>query len=217
MGHRASLTLEEDLWRAGYRVIAGLDEAGRGAWAGPVVAAAVVLPPDPAATAPLLGRVHDSKALTSRQREQLFGPIRERAIAVGVGRIEADEIDRIGILTATRQAMEQAVAELVVHPDFLLLDFLTLPRLALPQHGVPHGDALSLSIAAASIIAKVTRDRWMIAQEANYAGYGFARHKGYGTAEHRAALARLGACALHRMSFAPLAGPRGSRGAAGQG
>jgi ribonuclease HII len=216
-GPRAGLTLEEDLWQAGYRAIAGVDEAGRGAWAGPVVAAAVILPSDPAATAPLLGRVHDSKCLTPGQREQLFGPIHELAVAVGVGRVEADEIDRIGILTATRQAMEQALAELVVYPDFLLLDFLTLPRLALPQCGVPHGDALSLSIAAASIIAKVTRDRWMVTQEAIYTGYGFARHKGYGTAEHQAALARLGACALHRMSFAPLAGQLGSRPAAEQG
>lgn len=213
---RAGLALEEELWRIGYRAIAGLDEAGRGAWAGPVAAAAVILPPDPAALAPLLGRVHDSKALTPVQREQLCGPICEHAVAVGVGRIEADEIDRTGILAATRRAMAQALAGLVVRPDFLLLDFLALPAVALPQRGVPHGDAVSLSIAAASIIAKVARDRWMTDQDVHFAGYGFARHKGYGTAEHRAALARLGACALHRMSFAPLAGHRAAAGLTGQ-
>jgi ribonuclease HII len=122
--------------------------------------------------------------------------------------VEAGMIDRVGIAAATRQAMRQALAALDVQPDFVLLDFLTLPDFPLPQRGVPHGDALSLSIAAASIIAKVTRDRWMAEQEAIYPGYGFARHKGYGTAEHRAALVRLGPCALHRLSFAPVAALR---------
>ena len=122
--------------------------------------------------------------------------------------MEASAIDRVGIAAATRQAMRQALAALAVQPDFVLLDYLTLPDLPLPQRGVPHGDALSLSIAAASIVAKVTRDRWMIEQEAIYPGYGFARHKGYGTAEHHAALVRLGPCALHRLSFAPVAAMR---------
>jgi len=124
--------------------------------------------------------------------------------------VEAGLIDRVGIAAATKQAMRQALAALAVQPDFALLDFLTLPELPLPQRGVPHGDALSLSIAAASIIAKVTRDRWMIEQEAVYPGYGFARHKGYGTAEHHAALLRLGTCPLHRLSFAPVAAVRAS-------
>jgi len=204
----AGLGLEAELWSAGYRVIAGVDEVGRGPWAGPVVAAAVILPPDPDALAPLLGQVDDSKQLTSRQRERIFGPIQQLALATGVGRVEASAIDRVGIAAATRQAMRQALAALVVQPDFVLLDYLTLPELPLPQRGVPHGDALSLSIAAASIVAKVTRDRWMVEQETNYPGYGFARHKGYGTAEHHAALVRLGPCALHRLSFAPVAAMR---------
>jgi ribonuclease HII len=199
----AGLALESELWAAGYRAIAGVDEVGRGPWAGPVVAAAVILPSDPDTLAPLLGQVDDSKRLTPCQRERLFSAIQQLALAVGLGRVEAGEIDCIGIAAATRQAMTQALAALA--PDFVLLDFLTLPEFPLPQHGVPHGDALSLSIAAASIIAKVTRDRWMVEQEAIYPGYGFARHKGYGTAEHRAALVRLGPCALHRTSFAPVA------------
>ena len=122
--------------------------------------------------------------------------------------MEASAIDRVGIAAATRQAMRQALAALAVQPDFVLLDYLTLSDLPLPQRGVPHGDALSLSIAAASIVAKVIRDRWMIEQEMNYPGYGFARHKGYGTAEHYAALVRLRPCALHRLSFTPVAALR---------
>jgi ribonuclease HII len=213
----AGLGLEEALWRAGYRAIAGVDEAGRGPWAGPVVAAAVILPPDAVALAPLLGRVDDSKRLTPGQREQRFDMIYRYALAVGLGRSEPDEIDAIGIAAANRQAMMRALAALTLQPDFVLLDFFTLPELALPQRGVPHGDALSLSIAAASIIAKVTRDHWMVAQEASFPGYGFAKHKGYGTAEHAAALARLGPCALHRRSFAPVAAWQRSRGAGEQG
>ncbi len=201
----AGLALEAELWAAGYRAIAGVDEVGRGPWAGPVVAAAVILPSDPDALAPLLGQVDDSKRLTPCQRERLFDIIKRYALATGVGRVEAGVIDRVGIAAATRQAMSQALADLAVHPDFVLIDFLTLPDLSVPQRGVPHGDALSLSIAAASIIAKVTRDRWMADQEAIFPGYGFARHKGYGTAEHHAALVRLGPCALHRLSFAPVA------------
>ena len=206
----AGLTLEAELWSAGYRAVAGVDEVGRGPWAGPVVAAAVILPASSAALAPLLGHVDDSKRLTWRQRERLYSPIQQCALAIGVGRVEAGVIDRVGIAAATKQAMRQALAALAVQPDFALLDFLTLPDLPLPQRGVPHGDALSLSIAAASMIAKVTRDRWMIEQEAVYPGYGFARHKGYGTAEHHAALARLGPCPLHRLSFAPVAAVQAS-------
>jgi ribonuclease HII len=209
----AGLTLEAELWAAGYQAIAGVDEVGRGPWAGPVVAAAVILPADPRALAPFLGQVDDSKRLTSCRRERLFNPIQQLALATGVGRVEASVIDRVGIAAATKQAMRQALAALAVDPDFVLLDFLTLSDLPQPQRGVPHGDALSLSIAAASIVAKVTRDRWMFGQEAIYPGYGFARHKGYGTAEHHAALVRLGPCALHRLSFAPVAAFAGARGA----
>jgi ribonuclease HII len=212
----AGLALESELWAAGYRAIAGVDEVGRGPWAGPVVAAAVILPPDPDALAPLLGQVDDSKRLSPCWRERLFGAIQQLALAVGVGRVEAREIDCIGIAAATRQAMTLALDAPALQPDFMLLDFLTLPGFSLPQRGVSHGDAISLSIAAASIIAKVTRDRWMVAQEAIYPGYGFARHKGYGTAEHHAALVRLGPCALHRTSFAPVAALQTSAKKAGQ-
>jgi ribonuclease HII len=139
-------------------------------------------------------------------RERLFELIQRNALATGIGFTAADQVDRLGIVPATLQAMVQALDSLAVRPDFVLLDYLTLPHVTLPQRGVVHGDALSLSIAAASILAKVSRDRWMADQESAYAGYGFARHKGYGTMEHRAALARLGPCALHRFTFQPVAG-----------
>jgi ribonuclease HII len=200
-----TLTLENELWASGYHAVAGLDEVGRGAWAGPVMAAAVILPPRLNMLAGLLGCVDDSKRLSAVRREALVVSIEACALAVGVGSVPADEIDRIGIVPATRLAMRQALDALAVAPDYLLLDFLTLPAVNHPQRGLPHGDALCLSIAAASIIAKVARDRWMAAQEALFPGYGFAQHKGYGVAEHRAALARLGPCPLHRLSFAPLA------------
>jgi ribonuclease HII len=201
----ADLSLESALWQSGYQFVAGADEVGRGAWAGPVVAAAVILPADPQALAPLLGAVDDSKKVSPRGRERLFVLIRERAVAVGLGSATAVEIDAAGIAQANRLALARAVAALAVPPHFLLLDFLSLPQLDLPQRAVLHGDARSLSIAAASIIAKVTRDRWMAAQEDSHPGYGFARHKGYGTAMHSDALLRLGPCELHRRSFAPVA------------
>jgi ribonuclease HII len=199
------LALESELWQAGFSLVAGLDEAGRGCWAGPVVAAAVMLPAQPALCRALHGRVDDSKRLSPAERARLVPMIHECAVAVGCGSVPANEIDRIGIVAATRLAMVQALAALAVYPDYMLLDYLTLPGLPLPQRGVPHGDRISLSIAAASIIAKVTRDRWMVAQEQHYSGYGFARHKGYGTAEHRLALQKLGVCPIHRLSFQPLA------------
>lgn len=205
MYERAGLALELELWTSGWRAVAGVDEVGRGALAGPVVAAAVILPPNRAALAPLLGRVDDSKRLTPRQREMLFGEVITLALAACVGRCEAADIDRWGIAAATRRAMSLALAGLSCPPDYVLVDFLTLQDLKCPQRGIPHGDALSLSIAAASIIAKVTRDRWMCEQDRVYPGYGFGQHKGYGTAFHRESLERLGPCALHRMSFAPLA------------
>lgn len=201
---RAGLQIEDGLWRIGYSAIAGLDEAGRGAWAGPVYAAAVILPPVAECLADLLGQVDDSKKLTPDTRVRLADLIRARAVAVGVGSVGAADIDRLGIASATRLAMMQAIAALSSAPDFLLIDFFTLPGVDLPQRGVPHGDALSLSIAAASIIAKVERDRWMTAQELQHRGYGFAAHKGYGTASHAAALNRLGPCPLHRISFRPV-------------
>ena len=202
---RAGLSFEIELWRAGYKHVAGADEVGRGAWAGPVVAAAVILPADAHSLEPLLGAVDDSKKLTPRTRERLFDVIHAHAEAIGVGSASAEEIDSVGIAQANRRALARAIGQLSVQPDFVLLDFFTLPQLQLSQRGVPHGDALSLTIAAASIIAKVTRDRWMAVQDDSHPGYGFARHKGYGTAMHRTALASLGPCALHRHSFAPVA------------
>lgn len=200
----AGFALEQELWSAGYTAIAGVDEAGRGTWAGPVVAAAVILPPDPAVLTPLVGQVNDSKQLTPRARARMFDLICQRALAVGIGSSSAETVDQYGILPATRQAMTDALAGLNLLCDFVLLDYLTLPDLATPQRGIVHGDAISLSIAAASIIAKVTRDRWMIDRDREYPGYDFACHKGYGTAAHAAALARLGPCALHRLTFRPV-------------
>jgi len=205
-GRGPTLTWERRLRRAGHALVAGIDEVGRGAWAGPVVAAAVILPLDrPRLTAALRG-VNDSKQLTARQRERLFEVIYAVALAVGVGGAGAGEVDRDGVAPATRAAMQRAVAMLAVPPEALLVDAVDLrAEVPLPQRAVIHGDALCLSIAAASIVAKVSRDRWMRALEDRYPGYGFGRHKGYGTAAHSAALARLGASDLHRRSYAPIA------------
>jgi len=201
---REEMALYAEGNRHGYRYIAGLDEAGRGSWAGPVVAGAVVLPIDQPGLSQQLEGVRDSKQLTPRQRERLFGIIESAALAVGVGSVPPDKIDELGIVPATRQAMGLAIAQLNRPPDFLLIDYLNLPELSIPQKSITRGDALSLSIAAASIMAKVTRDRWMIQLDDRYPGYGFARHKGYGTRQHRESLARLGPSPIHRLSYAPM-------------
>lgn len=199
-----TLVYEQRFWALGYRNVAGLDEAGRGALAGPVAAAAVILSPDGRHEALLAAGVRDSKQLTPSQREHLFELICRQAEGWAVGIVSASEIDRLGIVAATRRAMGLALQQLPLSPEALLIDHLSLPEQPLPQQPIPHGDQLSLSIAAASIIAKVTRDRMLIAYDARYPDYGFARHKGYGTAAHRAALARLGPCLLHRRSFRPV-------------
>lgn len=201
---RPSLVYEQRYWASGYRLVAGLDEAGRGALAGPVVAAAIILSPDGRHEALLAAGVRDSKQLTPQRRERLFGLICQQAEAWAVGLVAASEIDRLGIVPATQQAMALALQRLPLPPEALLIDCMYLPEQALPQQPIVHGDQLSLSIAAASILAKVTRDRMLISYESAYPGYGFARHKGYGTAAHRAALAQLGPCALHRCSFRPV-------------
>lgn len=193
---RPTTEFEAPLWTQGLSYVAGLDEAGRGAWAGPVVAAAVILNP-----ARVPDGLNDSKQLSPARRERLFNAIEATAHGVGVGVVGAAVIDRINILEATRQAMIEAVAALPRSPDFLLLDALALPTVAVPQRAVVHGDARSVSIAAASIIAKVTRDRLMNALDAQYPAYGFARHKGYGTAYHRAMIERFGPCPIHRVTF----------------
>lgn len=196
--------LELALHVQGYRFVAGVDEAGRGAWAGPVVAAAVILPV--AAPGPALAQrgVRDSKQLTPAAREALFGVILEAALSVGVGVSAPRVIDRDGILAATRRAMHRAVAHLSLPPDYLILDYVRLASLPLPQYSPARADVQHLSVAAASIVAKVTRDRLMRVLDRRFPGYGLAQHKGYGTPAHRAALYCLGPTPIHRMSFAPL-------------
>ncbi len=199
-----NLREEMTLYAEGYRHIAGLDEAGRGSWAGPVVAGAVILPVDRPDLFQALDGVRDSKQLTPRQRERLYEIIESVASVVGVGSVPPDKIDKLGIVPTTRQAMGLAIARLAPPPDFLLVDYLNLPELSIPQKSITHGDALSISIAAASIVAKVTRDRLMVELDARYPGYGFARHKGYGTRQHRESLVSLGPSPIHRLSYAPM-------------
>ena len=187
---------EQILRQQGYQRIVGIDEAGRGALAGPVVAAAVILP-----TNCQISGVTDSKQLTPNRRAELFDEIYRTAVAVGVGRVDNKEIDQINILQATMGAMGQAMAQITPVPDYALVDGTHLPEIFLPAEAIPKGDTLIQSIAAASIIAKVTRDRLMIELDATYPGYGFQVHKGYGTLLHRQAIAQLGPCPIHRRSF----------------
>ena len=199
-----TLIYEKRLWHEGYRHVAGLDEAGRGAWAGPVVAAAVVLPAGDPELARHLDGVRDSKELTALRREALLEVIRRHARAWAVGVVPSAEIDAVGIVPATRKAMALALEALTTPADYLLIDHLVLPEVALPQTSMPKGDARVLSVAAASIVAKVSRDQLMADLDADLPGYGFGQHKGYGTMRHRAALETLGPCPLHRFSFAPV-------------
>jgi ribonuclease HII len=197
-----SFTEEKALYSQGYRLVAGVDEVGRGALVGPVVAAAVIMPVG--LKKRWRGRVRDSKLLTPAQREVLFVYIMEAALATGIGASPNDEIDAVGIAAATRRAMVAAIGQLDPEPDFILVDYFSIPEIALPQKGVPDGDGLCFSIACASIVAKVTRDRLLVELDRQYPGYGFARHKGYGTREHLDCLRRRGPCPLHRRSFAPV-------------
>jgi len=190
---------ERELHLAGFRRIAGLDEVGRGCLAGPVVAAAVVLP-----ERHRIKGIRDSKVLPRARREALYELILDRAEGVGVGCVEVEVIDRINILQATKLAMRDALDRLAEPPDHLLIDALRLRDVDLPQRPIIDGDAISASIAAASIVAKVTRDRICREIDQRYPGYGFARHKGYGTRRHVDALIRDGPCAWHRRSFAPI-------------
>ena len=198
----------DDLWRheraaraQGHTLIAGLDEVGRGPLAGPVVVACVVLPPDFA-----LDGIADSKRLSERQRERAYTRISAEALAVGLGQVEADEIDRLNILRATHEAMRRALRALPLSPTLVLVDGLSVPNLPCPAaRFLVGGDSLSASIAAASIFAKVTRDRQMVEADARWPEYGFAGHKGYGAPKHLAALREHGPCPLHRRSFAPVA------------
>jgi len=193
----APYRFEQAAWRRGLTRVAGVDEAGRGPLAGPVVAAAVILPPG--------GRIEgvdDSKRLTAEERTRLCDVIGARAVAVGVGMADPATIDRVNILEATRLAMRQALAALAAAPELVLTDYVVLDGLECPQKNLVQGDRRSASVAAASIVAKVTRDRIMEAADRDYPEYGFGRHKGYPTPEHRAALVRHGPCPLHRRTFA---------------
>jgi ribonuclease HII len=213
-----TLDFEQALWSRRISRVAGVDEAGRGAWAGPVVAGAVILPHprlvknwrrDAAFRA--LADARDSKLLSPAQRARLVEPIRAAAVASATGLASRDEIDALGIVPATRLAMERAVQALGVMPVALLIDAGVgahgrppLPDFDAPQKSIIHGDQLSLSIACASILAKVKRDLMMVELDVQWPDYGFAQHKGYGTAAHRAALEMFGSSAEHRMSFAPM-------------
>lgn len=204
-----TLDLEfEILAQHGFTFVAGLDEAGRGALAGPVTAAAVILPLNNAQIREALQGVNDSKQLTAKMREKLFSRITQHALAYGIASVPATAIDEIGIIPATKQAMATAVSQLTPAAQYLLIDGrIRLKTLATPQQPIIRGDGKSFSIAAASILAKVTRDRLMIELDVHYPQYGFARHKGYGTPQHLAALEQHGPCPLHRHSFAPIKRP----------
>ncbi|MFB3884671.1 MAG: ribonuclease HII [Thermodesulfobacteriota bacterium] len=180
----------------GYQRIAGVDEVGRGPLAGPVVAAAVVLPKDG-----IEEELFDSKMISSAKREELYRVILSKGLGVGIGTVGQDEIDLLNIFQATLKAMALAVENLPFLPDFLLIDGLQGPTLPIPQKPIRKGDRLSNSIAAASIVAKVTRDRMMMECHQKYPQYNFAKHKGYGTKEHRMAIEKFGVCELHRKSF----------------
>jgi ribonuclease HII len=190
---------ERELREAGFRHIAGLDEVGRGSLAGPVVAAAVILPEHHR-----IPGLRDSKVLSRARREALYDRILDRAEAVGVGCVEVEVIDRINILQATKLAMTEAVRRLAQQPDHLVIDALSLRDVDLPQRPIIDGDAICASIAAASIVAKVTRDRICTELDGRYPAYGFARNKGYGTQRHLDALLREGPCEWHRRTFAPI-------------
>lgn len=191
-----TLSFEKSAYNDGFFHVAGIDEAGRGPLAGPVMAAAVILP----VGLTIIG-VDDSKKLTPDKREKLFDIIMAQALSVGIGIMTPADIDRINILQATRSAMLAAVLNLSQPPDYLLIDGISTIDSMIPQKTVKKGDSLSLSIAAASIIAKVTRDRIMFEMDVKYPGYGFAGHKGYGSAAHMEAIKRLGPSPIHRLTF----------------
>jgi ribonuclease HII len=197
-----NLDHENELKSQGYELVAGIDEVGRGALAGPVVAGAVILPHPASLT--WFELVRDSKELDYKKRETLFDFIMKEALAVGIGIIPPQVIDSVNILKATKLAMMQAVEKLPKQPHFLIIDRVTLSQCPIPQKGITRGDKLCLSIACASIIAKVTRDRMMQEFDQTYPGYGFAQHKGYGTGKHLSCLKKLGPSPIHRLYFAPV-------------
>ena len=203
---RPGWRVERAFWRQGTRRVAGVDEVGRGPLAGPVVAAAVVLPLRPSgevSRAGWIGRLRDSKQLTAAQRESLF-PLIERYADWGLGVVSAQVVDQINILQATRLAMQRAVAAIETPPDALIVDGREVVAGSIVQRSEVKGDARCASVAAASVLAKVTRDRMMCELDREFPGYGLSEHKGYATSDHRAALERLGYSTIHRLSFAPV-------------
>ena len=199
-----SFAEERILEAQGYRYIAGIDEVGRGALAGPVVAAAIILPRR--ISTPWQSLVKDSKQLSPAKRELLFHHIHKIAVAMGIGLADHEVIDAHGIIKATQLAMKLAIDQLSPPPESLLIDYMHLPEMAIPQKGITNGDRLCFSIASASIMAKVTRDRLMVELDRIYPGYGLAQHKGYATSEHISCLNKLGPCPIHRQSFSPVKG-----------
>jgi ribonuclease HII len=200
---RPDISFELNLWDQGINFIAGIDEAGRGAWAGPVYAAAVIFSSDHNLLLNLPG-IDDSKKLTSKKRDVCAIQIKQAALAWQVGSSSTVEIDQLGILPATRLAMKRAIFGLSIRPQHLLIDFLTLPEMLIPQTPLVKGDARSFSIASASILAKTSRDFEMVSLEKEYPGYGFEQHKGYGTTYHQKMISLHGPSPIHRMSFKPL-------------
>lgn len=198
-----NFSFEAELWSAGFRYVAGVDEAGRGALAGPVSAGAILFPPDPALEDVLAG-VRDSKQMTPEEREAWAARLPGLALAYAVGFASAQEIDYFGIVPATCLAVDRALAGLQLPPQHILVDYMTLPACPLPQTPLVKGDSRSLSIAAASILAKTARDELLRQLDREYPGYGFARNKGYATAFHRDAIRRLGPSSIHRLTFSPL-------------
>ena len=200
---------ETELLGQGYSLIAGMDEAGRGPLAGPVVAGLIILPRS--LSGPWVKDIRDSKVMTRIQREKVFGHLKEEALGFQSGAASALEIDELGIVPATRLAMTRALNSLALMPQYLLLDAFPLPGVDIPQLAIIKGDATCLSIAASSVVAKVTRDRMMEEFDEQFPGYGFAKNKGYGTGEHMRILEELGPCPIHRFSFEPVKGSGATR------
>jgi ribonuclease HII len=198
-----NLAFEKKIWKNGYQAIVGIDEAGRGALAGPVYAGTVILPNNSKISDQLLG-VNDSKKMTQNAREKWYQIIKDRVTEGAIGHASAIEIDEIGIVPATHLAARRALANLTTKYDFLLVDAFKLSEVDTPQRALIKGDARSLSIACASILAKVSRDKHLVEMAVDYPAYGFEKHKGYGTAYHREAIKKYGGCEEHRKTFAPL-------------
>jgi ribonuclease HII len=195
---------EQRAWAQGYRTVFGLDEAGRGTWAGPVYAGAVCLPPDTPALLTMLKGVRDSKLMSRRQRESLVDTIQQVALAWGVGSASSAEIDSVGIVAACHLAMQRSLEQAETPADYLLIDGFKWGANPLPQTHIVKGDRFCLSIAAASVLAKVTRDSYMLELDAQFPEYGMAQHKGYGTPQHKAALLKHGVSHIHRTTFRPM-------------